>query len=305
MKAIVTTTINEPTEALVKFAGMKDWELVVVLDRKEPKQRLAGVHYLTPGDQEKIDLDLSGLIGWNCIQRRNFGFIYAYRELGATIVATVDDDNIPQDRWGEDLLVGRTCEAEFFDERLPAFDPLGKTQYPHLWHRGYPLQLVGLRRDYFPPVLGVGRFDIQADGVNGDPDIDAVCRMIHRPNCEFTAFKRPMAANKPSPFNSQNTFLTRKVLPEYFCFPGIGRMDDIWASYHVQALGYRVVYGPPSVVQDRNEHDLTKDMRQEYLGYELNLEIVEAVGKADTDAVLGKLPERSLAAFNQYKKHFE
>ena len=37
-------------------------------------------------------------------------------------------------------------------------------------------------------------------------------------------------------------------------------MDDIWASYYVEAKGLKVVYNKPSVYQLRNEHDLTKDM---------------------------------------------
>ena len=56
-------------------------------------------------------------------------------------------------------------------------------------------------------------------------------------------------------------------------------MDDIWAAYYVQAKDYRVVYGKASVFQDRNVHDLIRDMRQEYLGYENNLAIVQELPK--------------------------
>ena len=38
---------------------------------------------------------LSQLIGFNCIERRNFGFLLA-KKLGAEIIATIDDDNIPK-----------------------------------------------------------------------------------------------------------------------------------------------------------------------------------------------------------------
>ncbi len=115
--------------------------------------------------------------------------------------------------------------------------------------------------------------DIQADFWNGDPDIDAICRMEHRPDCDFDPACFPIGSSKPAPFNSQNTFLSAKVLPHYFLFPHVGRMDDIWASYYVQALGFRVVFNKSSVYQERNAHNLTHDMRQEYLGYEHNLEI--------------------------------
>ena len=36
-KVIVTTTINEPTEAIEKYDSLKDWELVVIGDKKTPK----------------------------------------------------------------------------------------------------------------------------------------------------------------------------------------------------------------------------------------------------------------------------
>ena len=42
----------------------------------------------------------------------------------------------------------------------------------------------------------------------------------------------------------------------------MGRMDDIWASYYVQAKGFKVLYNKPSVYQDRNVHGLTKDMKK-------------------------------------------
>jgi len=51
-------------------------------------------------------------------------------------------------------------------------------------------------------------------------------------------------------------------------FDKVGRMDDIFGSYILQKKGFSVVFGPPTVYQDRNEHDLTIDMKKEYIGYE-------------------------------------
>ena len=92
-KFIVCTSINKPTLAIKKFDAMRDWKLVVVGDKKTPKNyKLKNGNYLSPSAQEKIDKKLSELIGWNCIQRRNFGILYAWKS-GADIVAVVDDDN--------------------------------------------------------------------------------------------------------------------------------------------------------------------------------------------------------------------
>src|SRR5207244_12809992 len=146
------------------------------------------------------DDTLSELIGWNSIQRRNFGLLVA-REMGAEIVGLVDDDNIPYDAWGADLLVGRPVETTHFSTSLPAFDPVGATNYPHLWHRGYPLQLLS-KRDYSSRGQQIVQPDVQADFWNGDPDIDAICRMQFAPNCIFDPDLFPMAADAISPFNS-------------------------------------------------------------------------------------------------------
>ncbi|HEV2071734.1 MAG TPA: hypothetical protein VGR26_18270 [Acidimicrobiales bacterium] len=299
---IVTTTINAPTKAVELFDALPGWDLVVVGDRKTPDDyRLQHGTYVGVADQEKIDKELSDLIGWNCIQRRNFGLLVAH-QMGAETVAVVDDDNIPCEGWGSDLLLGREVEATVYRTGLPAFDPVGATNHPQLWHRGYPLQLLP-RRDYSDSTRTMVRADVQADFWDGDPDIDAICRMQFAPDCRFDPNCFPMASDVIGPFNSQNTFLSARWLPDYFLFPHVGRMDDIWASYYVQARGARVVYGKPSVFQERNPHDLVVDMKREYLGYENNLAIVEAVAD-DPEALLRFLPPESRAAFDRYRSHF-
>ena len=100
-KFIISTSINSPTKAISKFDNLKGWQLIVVGDLKTPKNyKLKNGIYLSPKDQIKINKKLSDLLGWNCIERRNFGFILA-KKLGAEIVAIVDDDNIPKKKTGE------------------------------------------------------------------------------------------------------------------------------------------------------------------------------------------------------------
>ncbi|HEX4146766.1 MAG TPA: hypothetical protein VHY91_24935 [Pirellulales bacterium] len=301
-KVIVTTTINPPTKAIELFQSMKDWDLVVIGDKKTPANyHLDRGVYVTPDEQEKYDRGLSDAIGWNCIQRRSFGLLWAH-DMQADVVAVVDDDNIPLPGWGENLLVGKEVDVNFYETDLPAFDPIGATNHAKLWHRGYPLQLLP-KRDYSQKKKRKLHVDVQADFWNGDPDIDAICRMEHAPECNFDAAVFPMAANKLSPFNSQNTFLSGKCLADYFLFPHVGRMDDIWAAYYIQAKGFRVVYNKASVYQERNPHDLIRDMRQEYLGYENNLNLVQDLAK-DPESIQAYLPGRSLWAFHLYRRHF-
>jgi hypothetical protein len=304
LKAIVTTTINPITEAVQRFQTFKEWELIVVGDKKTPTgYRLDRGTYLSPEIQEKYDRELSDIHGWNCIERRNFGLLWAH-DMGADIVAIVDDDNIPYDNWGKDLLIDSTTEVTFFETELPAFDPIGATNERKLWHRGYPLQLIS-KRDYTHKQKKLlSDIEIQADFWNGDPDIDAVCRMEHAPECAFDEACFPFAAEKISPFNSQNTFIKGTLLKDYFLFPDIGRQHDIWASYYLGAKGHRVVYNKPSVYSKRNEHDITKDMEQEIFSYVHGYNLVKDLA-LDPEKMFDYLSSRAIHAFELYKRHFE
>ena len=300
-KFIISTTINPPTEAIEKFDNLKDWNLIVSGDLKTPKNyKLKNGVYIGPKDQEKISKKLSNLIGWNCIQRRNFAMIMAYKQ-GADIIATIDDDNIPFSNWGKNLLIENKVKAKKYITNEDAFDPISVTNYQHLWHRGFPLQILKNKNKRKDIKNINSNFDVQADFWNGDPDIDAICRMEHAPECKFQTSVFPFTSNKMSPFNSQNTYIKRKVMEHYFLFPHIGRMDDIWASYYVEAKGFKVLYNKPSVYQQRNIHDLTKDMKKEYIGYENNLNLIKEL-KKNPNNIKKFLPKKSWEAFMLYQQ---
>lgn len=303
MRCIVTTTIYKPSEALIKYAAMKDWTLVIAGDLKTPHELYQDFHgaiYLSPSDQERLYPELSSLIGWNCIERRNIALLHAYK-MGAEIVALVDDDNIPLENWGKDLMIGKEIECKVYTPaKYPlVFDPVGPTNYPHLWHRGYPLPWLHGKNEFTYKIEKV-RPTIQADFWNGDPDIDAICRCEHRPECKFDPMCFPIATSVLSPFNSQNTFLAREVIPDYFLFPGTERLQDIWAAYYVEAKGHKVVYGEASVYQARNEHDLVKDFMSEIIGYANTHKLVE-----DPLKVKDFISEKSWEAFLVYKREID
>lgn len=316
-KAIVTTTINPPTKALLKYIeiGARDgWTLIIVGDQKTPHdeylklaQAYPHVAYLHPTKQDSKYHELSDLIGWNCIQRRNLGLIEAYN-MGAEIIATVDDDNIPFENWGQSLALGNEPHVAVLNSPDIVFDPFQGTNEPQLWHRGFPIQLLsGRSRAAYIGHAQRPKCLVQADFWNGEPDVDAVGRIALGPfDCKFTHEK--FAGTAPGPFNSQNTFLHRDVFPTYFLFPHIGRMDDIWASYVVQRyFPGSVVYGEASVYQERNEHNLAKDLNAELIGYDHTLELVQKLfdsGNDDPTAWLGLLPDRARKAYEVYKSYF-
>jgi len=75
-----------------------------------------------------------------------------------------------------------------------------------------------------------------------------------------------------SPFNSQNTALSAKIIPAYPLSPKVGRYDDIWASYVIYRiadhLDHVIAYGFPLVKQERNPHNYFADHRAEEHGLE-------------------------------------
>lgn len=306
-KAIVTTTIYPPTKATLEYAKRLDWMFIIVGDLKTPhdKYRLLekkrkNVLYLSPEDQEKKYKKLSDSIGWKCIQRRNIGFVEAYR-LGAKIVATVDDDNVPYENWGEGLLVGEKVEVDLYEPKASVFDPLSITKDNYVWHRGFPLEFLSTRLNVEYKGKVKRKVHVQADLWDGDPDIDAIARLTFRPIVKYNQIASAYCSNRISPFNSQNTFLSREILPFYAVLPHVGRMDDIWGSYIAQHFfPNSVVYNKASVYQERNPQDLITNLEKEVLGYRTTLKLIENLG--DFTSII---PRETAQFYKIYQNEFK
>ena len=305
-KAIVTTTINHPTQALLKYISFSDWDLFVVGDLKTPhhlyvelERDYKNVVYLHPEVQDKEYKELSDAIGWNKIQRRTIGYLHVYK-LGYEIIASVDDDNIPYDNWGKEIFINKEVETHHYKTDRIVFDPISATNYSNLWHRGYPIQTLRSRHDNEIKIKKVVP-QIQANFWNGDPDIDAFCRMEHGPCCIFDDKYFPMSTNALYTFNQQNTIFSREILKNYLALPFVGRMDDIWPAYYISAMGYEIVFHKATVFQDRNVQNLTKNLTDEYFGYEHTLKMLTEI-KKDITQFEKFLPEKALIVWNLYRK---
>lgn len=279
-KYIVTTTINNITKALDKYDNLEGWDLIVIGDKKTPDLKLKNGLFIPHQEQENLGFESVKHIPWNIIQRRNVGYLYALRE-GADVIATIDDDNIPYDHWGKSLHVGSNFKSEGVWNELVC-DSLFEYEtslMPRIWHRGYPIQRLDKRNNRIKKDL-TGFVEVQAGLWNGEPDVDAVCRIANGPfNLNFE-HKTVMIDNKCySPYNTQNTIFTRRIAPAMCLLFDIGRMDDIWASYACQRimreLGSNVLFTEPTVFQDRNEHDLSVDLQAEMIGYRNTLSFLE------------------------------
>ena len=239
------------------------------------------------------------MIGWNKIQRRNLGFLYAY-EQGADVVATVDDDNIPYENWGEDLYVGQEIECDLWQPENGYFDPLSVTNHCDLWHRGYPIEHLPTKNNVTYQGKTKRKVLIQADLWDGDPDIDAMCRISKQPCVKFEKLS-PYCSDAPSPFNSQNTFIHHDVIPFYMVLPYIGRMDDIWGSYILQYyFPNSVIYNKASVYQDRNVQDLVTNLEKEVIGYRNTYDFINNLKK-----YMDNLPEDARHFYKTYMKAYK
>ncbi|HDY87143.1 MAG TPA: hypothetical protein ENH82_03385 [bacterium] len=301
-KVIVTTTINKPTEATLKFCDRKDWEFIVVGDIKTPHREYEKLNciYLRPDEQAKKYKKLSKLIGWNTIQRRNIGFIEAYN-MGANIIASVDDDNIPYDSWGENVYVGEEIECDMFEPQLSVFDPLAVTNLNNLWHRGFPIEYIEKRNlvSYEGKVKRMVR--VQADLWDGDPDIDAIARLSKNVIGKIAVIE-PYCSNRISPFNSQNTFFAREVIPYYAVLPFVGRMDDIWGGYILQnKFPNSLIYNRASVYQERNLQDTITNLEKEIIGYRHTLDFINS----GADLNQKYIPQETRDFYKHYKSLFK
>ena len=215
-------------------------------------------------------------------------------------IATVDDDNIPYSSWGDNILLGQEIEVDEYENiSCPYFDAISTTEHNDLWHRGFPIEYLQVKNNI--EYKGKTKITpmVQAEFWDGDPDIDAICRLSKKPIVKFNSFE-PFTTKQLTPFNSQNTFLHRDVLKYYSVFPYTGRMDDIWGAYVMQHyFPNSVIFAKASVYQSRNPQDLVKNLENEVIGYRGTLNLINNI-KDYRDL----LPTKTVEYFNIYQKYF-
>ena len=78
--------------------------------------------------------------------------------------------------------------------------------------------------------------------------------------------------NTKTVWNSQNTAIVRELIPAWGMVSHVSRMDDIYAAVCCHRVmrehGYQVHFGRPFAGQQRNQHNLVRDLRGEIDGYE-------------------------------------
>ena len=152
--------------------------------------------------------------------------------------------------------------------------PLMQSSQPNSWPHGLPLEAVLDPRTrgsiHYYKDVPINEIGVIQYLVDGNPDIDAIHRLTKNMPMTFAADSNPLLVPTHAfvPYNAQATVHTKPafwatLLP--FTVPG--RVSDIWRSYFAETLfreiGLKVVFGPPRVVQERNEHNILADMEAE------------------------------------------
>lgn len=274
-KWIVVTSIFGPTEDIKKLAKIPGWKLVVVGDKKTPKDwKLDGVVFLSIKDQWKLGFETVKYLKYGVYQRKNMGFLYAIQH-GAKYIYDTDDDNHPYG--GKVTFDDMTVDKEYlmYDGNQHFYNGFAHFGQSTLWPRGYPLNMIDKKPVRTYKKCKSVRPLVQQGVVDGDPDLDAIQRLTRKDNeAKFVVYfdkDAPPVVLPPNsfvPYNSQNTFhhydaFFALLLPQTVTF----RVNDIWRSFITQRLlwdiGGHLAYFPPNAYQDRTPHDFLKDFYEE------------------------------------------
>ena len=289
-QAVVVTTIHPPTPAMHTLAAQcraGDVDLLVVGDAAGPgAYALDGARYCDLAAQRRTGLRFARLCPEGHYARKAVGYLLAMRA-GAQVIAETDDDNAPLAGFLAPMdrhVTARHAVANGWTNVYPYFDPDPRP----VWPRGLPLDAI-----HVPPPAADGLAEatvdcpIQQGLADGNPDVDAVYRLTRPLPVRFCMEPRHIALGRGSwcPFNSQNTRWWREAfalmyLPVTCSF----RMTDIWRSFVAQRIawenGWSILFHQPTVTQDRNDHDLMADFRQEVPGYLENARIARLLEDA-------------------------
>jgi len=275
--ALVITSISQPNPVLVSFAeaSRKNFiDFIVIGDIKSPSEfNLPECDFWSIEDQRNLDFQLAKNLPEQHYARKNLGYLVAMGR-GAEMIIETDDDNFPREEFWQERPTMHTARIA---ENVGWINVYRYFTEAAIWPRGFPLQYIQKK------VLPIDSFPekelycpIQQGLADDNPDVDAVYRLVMPLPVSFSLQPRLIVGKGSwSPFNSQNTTWFKEAfpllyIPSYCNF----RMCDIWRSFVALRIcwanGWGVLFHGPTVWQERNEHNLLKDLEDEVPGYIYN-----------------------------------
>jgi hypothetical protein len=285
---LVITSIAEPTpglQAIAAAAQRSDFDFIVIGDEASPASfDLNGCDFYSLERQRQLQFDFARTCPVRHYARKNIGYLLAMQR-GAPMILETDDDTVAYDRFWQPRERSQTVKRVADRGWVNVYRYFSRA---NIWPRGFPLDEAGSPVPAYASLPLEEIFcPIQQGLVDGDPDVDAVYRMLLELPVRFRPGPSIALANGAwCPFNSQNTAWWPEAfplmyLPAYCSF----RMTDIWRSFVAQRLAWAndwgVLFHQPNASQSRNAHDLMEDFRAEVPGYLENRAICAALDNLD------------------------
>lgn len=302
---IITSIAGSDNQVLQRYAAESashQIPLLVIGDVKSPTSfHLTHCDYYSVERQRTLTLSIAQLLPINHYARKNIGYLAAILN-GAEIIIETDDDNLPfPEFWSERsrrvsahhlINCGWVNVYRYFTDM-------------NIWPRGFALEHI---QDSVPSLNGQRVLDcpIQQGLATKNPDVDALYRLTQPLPVEFNrADNLALGKNSFCPFNSQNTTWFKDAfpllyLPSYCSF----RMTDIWRSFIAQRITWEcewsILFHHSTVWQERNNHNLLYDFKDEIPGYLHNNTIFLELQRLKLKKGKKHIPENLITCYQKF-----
>ena len=305
--ALVITSVNGPENKVLqdyaKKASEYGFDFIVAGDEKSPGNfEIKGCKFLSLDSQSTSGFEIAKLLPTRHYARKNIGYLTAMKN-GANVIIETDDDNYAK----EPFLIKResAVDANFYENK-GWFNVYRLFSEENIWPRGFSLEHIKEFPDKSEAVRKTCYCPVQQGLADANPDVDAIYRMNLPLPFNFKNGNNTALGNKTwCPFNSQNTTWFREVfmlmyLPSYCSF----RMTDIWRSFVVQRICWEndmsILFHNATVWQERNEHNLLTDFKDEFSGYINNNEIITRLSRLKLQKGLTFIPDNLIACYKVF-----
>lgn len=254
--------------------NIQKWDndnIFIVMDKKSELNGDVENHYFLKVDREK-KFKYEQVCPVNSYSRKNIGYLEAARR--TQYIFETDDDNVITDIKLLNAQMFDETELKFYPHQHNLFSTIYSDVKDRIWARGFPLAWLEKQKSTIYPKIKRGKPGLIQYMVNGNPDVDAIFRLVVGEHVNFDAqkLKHGLAVDGLHPFNSQATLWRASdvhlmYLPSTCSF----RMTDIYRGYIANAIirqrGEHVIFTQPAVTQVRNEHSIVGDFFSEHRGY--------------------------------------
>ncbi|OGT37952.1 MAG: hypothetical protein A3F11_02975 [Gammaproteobacteria bacterium RIFCSPHIGHO2_12_FULL_37_14] len=287
-QGLVITSISPPNKVLKKYVDdcrTHNIDFFLIGDTKSPADfLLPGCNFWSVDDQEALPYTLSKILPKKNYARKNIGYLLAMHSRCDLIIET-DDDNYPKPSFYE----RKSLIQEAFALKNTGWTNVYRYfSNENIWPRGFPLRHI---KNNMIPLHHYEKIQVKCPIQQGladeNPDVDAIYRLINPlPHVFVGDAQLALANNSWCPFNSQNTVFFKPAFPLMYLPSTCNfRQTDIWRSFIAQRIAWEnnwhILFTPPTVYQDRNEHDLMADFADEIEGYLFNEKICQVLGDLD------------------------